>query len=115
MKMNIGYRLGQHIRQLMNFFYRLERKCSHNRIAIWLIRTSRYLLLAVAVGLLLIGAFYLALFLALMAVIAIFLSKFSLSFSMSTDDSETLNGYHSSGPEGPGYYYEGARIDRDDE
>lgn len=111
MKQNTpGYRLGLRTRRFMGWFSVLENKLQQHGVPDWLVKIPRYLLIAAVIGLLLIGAFYLALFLALMVFIAWYLTSVVEGLSEPLSD-----GYHYSGPEGPGEYRGGIRIDDDEE
>ncbi|EIV4461502.1 DUF3742 family protein [Salmonella enterica] len=112
MKQNsVGYRLGLQTRRFMRWFSVQENRLQQHGVPDWLVKIPRYLLIAAIIGLLLIGAFYLALFLALMGFIAWCFSVFGRKNASVYPPDEPLNGYHSSGPEGPGFYYEDSRID----
>ncbi|EAS1759718.1 DUF3742 family protein [Salmonella enterica] len=109
MKQNIGYRLGKHVRHGMGWFSAEEHALQQRGVPHWLTKVPRYLLIAVAAGLLLVGAFYLFLFLMILAFIAWYLSVAAGS-SVEPDSGESdLEGY-ASGPEGPGMYSQGERI-----
>lgn len=116
MKQNFGYRLGIFSRNTMRWFSRQEAKMQQQGVPRWLIMAPRYLVIVAIAGLLLVGAFYLALFLALMVFIAFYLSTMSGKANEELEDEsvlydKTLNGYHQ-GPEGPGIYEDGIRVSR---
>lgn len=70
-------------------------------------------------GLLIAGAFFIALFLALTLFIAFGLVRAADKMKSNNKDSELysneLNGYYSGGPEGPGFYVDGQRVSYYDE
>lgn len=112
MKQNtLGYRLGLQTRRFIGWFSVQENKLQQRGVPDWLVKIPRYLLIVAVIGLLLIGTFYLALFLALMVFIACCFSVLGRKNTSINSSDESLNGYHSSGPEGPGFYYEDSCID----
>ncbi|EAA9301189.1 DUF3742 family protein [Salmonella enterica] len=114
MKQNsVGYRLGLQARRFMRWFSVQENRLQQRGVPDWLVKFPRYLLIAAVIGLLLIGAFYLALFLALMGFIAWCLS--AISSDKITENDEYLTGYHAMGPEGPGTYVAGRKVSDEDE
>ncbi|EOF6573558.1 DUF3742 family protein [Salmonella enterica] len=117
MKQNIGYRLGRHVRHFMNGIRAEEWALQQRGVPHWLVKVPRYLLIAVVAGLLLIGAFYLCLFLVVLALVTLFLSgglgDEKAGGYYGTD--EYLTGYHAMGPEGPGTYVAGKKVSDEDE
>ncbi|MDN8600322.1 DUF3742 family protein [Citrobacter sp. S2-9] len=114
MKQNMGYRLGKRTRRFMSRISDYERALQQRGAPGWLSKIPRYVLLAVIAGLLLTGAFYLLLFLAIVAFVAFYLSAVRTGMDIPGND-EYLSGYHAMGPEGPGMYVAGKKVSDDDE
>ncbi|MGG5964596.1 hypothetical protein ACQSED_23725 [Salmonella enterica] len=114
MKQNMGYRLGRQTRRFMNRLVDEERRWRQRGVPGWLVNVPRYILLAVVAGLLLTGAFYLLLFLAIMTVVVLYLSAVRTGMGIPGND-EYLSGYHAMGPEGPGTYVAGKKVSDYDE
>lgn len=113
MKQNsVGYRLGLQTRRFMRWFSVQENRLQQRGVPDWLVKIPRYLLIAAVIGLLLIGAFYLALFLALMGFIAWFLKTITAGNSDVSQEMRLPDGYHDAGPDGPGVYSDGEWVRR---
>lgn len=107
---NAGYRLGLKTRQFLRWLSVQETRLQQRGVPYWITKLPLYLCIAAAVGLLVAGALFAALFLALMIFIAWYLSATAKGLSESLPD-----GYHYSGPEGPGNYVSGRKVSDDDE
>lgn len=108
-KGNAGYRLGLFVRRLRAWDSSLVQKAQQRGIPGWVAKIPALLVLVAIVGLLLAGAVFIALFITLLVFIALFMA------GASKGKSEYLEGYHSSGPEGPGTYVAGKKVSDDDE
>ncbi|MCX8967253.1 DUF3742 family protein [Erwinia psidii] len=112
MKQNLGYRIGMQTRRFMRWLSVWENKMHQRGIPRWVTKVPLYLCIAAVVGLLLAGAFFIAFFLALMVFIAWYLKIATEGgIALVDDDDEPQDGYNATGPEGPGFYYGGHRID----
>lgn len=106
MKENIGYRLGVYTRRFIRWLAVQEARLEHKGVSRWVTKMPLYISIAAAVSLLLAGAFFIAFFLALMVCVAWYLKTAAEGLSEQLPD-----GYHYSGPEGPGEYRNGILID----
>lgn len=111
MKQNFGYRLGTLARRFMRWLSVWENEMQQRGVPRWVTKIPLFLYVAAAMGLLLAGAFFIAGFLALMVFIAFYISFVTEGEKRKRE----INGYHTSGPEGPGVYMDGKRIISDDE
>ncbi|EKT1334689.1 DUF3742 family protein [Salmonella enterica] len=112
MKQNIGYRFGLKTRQFLRWLSVQETRLQQRGVPYWITKLPLYLCIAAAVGLLIAGALFAALFLALMVCIAWYLTTATKGgIDMDYYDDEPVDGYNATGPEGPGYYYSGRKID----
>ncbi|ENA9696709.1 DUF3742 family protein [Salmonella enterica subsp. enterica] len=112
MKQNAGYRLGRKTRQFLRWLNVLEARLQQRGVPYWITKLPLYLCIAAAVGMLIAGALFAALFLALMIFIAWYLVTATKGgIDIPYDDDEPVDGYNATGPEGPGYYYSGRKID----
>lgn len=110
MKQNLGYRTGMQTRRFMRWLSVWENKMQQQGVPRWVTKMPLYLCAVTAAGLLLAGAFFVAGFLALMIFIAWYLKGVAESLPEFSFDEQPLNGYHESGPEGPGMYSDGIRT-----
>lgn len=111
MKQNPGYRLGLKIRQFARWLSVQETTLQQRGVPYWITKIPLYLCIAAAVELLIAGSLFAALFLALMGFMAWCLITATKGGIDITDDDEPADGYNATGPEGPGYYYSGRKID----
>ncbi|HAT6801797.1 TPA: DUF3742 family protein [Citrobacter freundii] len=109
MKQNLGYRAGTQTRRFIHWLNVWENEMQQAGVPRWVTKIPLYLCIATAVGLLIVGAFFIAFFLALMVFIAWYLKTAAEGLSNPLPD-----GYHYSGPEGPGEYRNGVLVDDDD-
>ncbi|EBZ5771703.1 DUF3742 family protein [Salmonella enterica subsp. enterica serovar Redlands] len=114
MKQNMGYRLGRYVRYFMDRASVGELALQRRGVPCWMAKIPRYLLMVVAAGLLLTGAFYLFMGLVVLAFVVFFLFAVRAGTGVPGND-EYLTGYHAMGPEGPGTYVAGKKISDDDE
>ncbi|MBA8306160.1 hypothetical protein CF038_21620 [Klebsiella michiganensis] len=111
MKLNFGYRLGMQTRRFVRWLSMQETRLQQRGVPSWITKLPLYLCIAAAVGLLVAGALFAALFLALMIFIAwCLVTATKGGIDLSYND-EPVDGYNATGPEGPGYYYSGRKID----
>ena len=103
MKKNIGYRLGRFTRHIMNRLTQQENIMRQKGVPSFLVKIPRYAVLATVTGLLLIGAYYLFLVVAILALGVLFVST------------EYRIGYYSGGPKGPDHYTSGRHFFEDDD
>ncbi|HAT6803612.1 TPA: DUF3742 family protein [Citrobacter freundii] len=111
MKQNFGYRAGILTRRFVRWLGVYEVKLQQRGVPRWVTKMPLYLCIAAAMGLLLTGAFFIAGFLALMMLIAWYLKTVAEGGKRLPDSDEPEDGYNATGPEGPGFYYGGYRID----
>jgi len=114
MKQNLGYRIGMQTRRFVHWFSVWEKEMQQQGVPRWVTKMPLYLCIAATVGLLLVGAFFIAIFLALMVVVAFFLLGMAEGVKKGSDH-EYLMGYQAMGPEGPGTYVAGKKVSDDDE
>lgn len=103
---NAGYRLGLKIRQFLHWLNVQETRLQQRGVPYWITKLPLYLCIAAAVRLLIARALFAALFLALMIFIAWYLKTAAEGLSDPLPD-----GFHYSGPQGPGEYRNGILID----
>ncbi|HCA7140244.1 TPA: DUF3742 family protein [Klebsiella michiganensis] len=108
---NIGYSLGFRTRQFIRWLSVQEIRLQQRGVPYWITKLPLYLCIAAAVGLLLAGALLAALCLALMIFMAWYLNTAANGRSEGPKGDEPSDGYNATGPEGPGFYYSGRRID----
>lgn len=115
MKQNLGYRIGMQTRRFVHWLSVWEKEMQQQGVPRWVTKMPLYLCIAATVGLLLVGAFFIAFFLALMVFIAFCLFAMSGEVHEKSEEEsvlydKSLNGYHYLGPEGPSIYVDGIRV-----
>lgn len=111
MERNFGYRLGMQIRRFVRWLSVQETRLQQRGVPYWVTKIPLCLCIAAVVGLAIAGAFLIALFLALMVFIAWCLQTVTQDAETSLDERPT-DGYHNTGPDGPGVYSDGEWIRR---
>lgn len=112
MKLNFGYRLGMQTRRFVRWLSMQETRLQQRGMPYWITKIPLCLCIAVAVGLLISGALFAALFLALMVFMAwCLVTATKGGIDLSYNDDKPVDGYNATGPEGPGFYHGGYRID----
>jgi hypothetical protein len=112
MKQNSGYRVGKLTRRFIRWLNRWEVEMQQQGVPRWVTKIPLSLCIVAVVGLLLAGAFFIAIFLALLVFIAWCLKTATNGEMISQENSDQPeDGYNATGPEGPGFYYGGYRID----
>jgi hypothetical protein len=107
-----GYRLGLFVRRVRVWDTRLADAAQRRGIPRRVAKIPALLILVVIAGLLLAGAVFLAGFIMLVLFIGIVISG-GLGDKYPLD--EHLEGYHATGPEGPGTYVAGGKVSDEDE
>ncbi|MGL3288508.1 DUF3742 family protein [Salmonella enterica] len=109
---NAGYRFGLKTRQFLRWLNVHETRLQQRGVPCWITKLPLYLCIAAAVGLLIAGALFAALFLALMIFMAwCLVTATKGGIDIPYDDDKPVDGYNATGPEGPGFYQGGYRID----
>lgn len=108
---NAGYRLGLLTRQFLRWLNVQETRLQQRGVPYWITKLPLYLCIAAAVGLLIAGALFAALFLALMIFIAWYLKTATEHSDIPTCERPS-DGYHDAGPDGPGVYSDGEWVRR---
>lgn len=111
MKNNLGYSLGRYVRRLVSLFSRLEAKMQQRGVPRWITKLPVLFFIIIFAGLLLAGAIFIAVFVALMLVLAWGLLAISKGNPELEEEFEecSCSGY-CVGPEGPGMYENGQLV-----
>ncbi|MGL4724132.1 MAG: DUF3742 family protein [Scandinavium sp.] len=111
---NFGYRLGKFTRHYFNVLRAQEIQHQQRGVPRWATKLPMYLCIAAIVVLAAAGAVAIAFFIVVTLLIWMYFSMTGNDWLEKSKEDEPEDGYNNTGPEGPGFYFGGSRIDNDE-